>query len=82
MDMATCAKCGKTRELCRSLRVDGLQQPRICKECLLKRMKTGDETVNDLYWALQMTQLNDVESYAIVAKQLDGEEGVSDVQVS
>jgi len=67
MATATCAKCGDLKELCRSLRIDGLQQPRFCKDCLMEKKETP---VNDLYWIAQMGQLNDTESIAIVREQL------------
>lgn len=61
-DIAICAKCGENKELCGSVRIDGVQQPRLCRECMINYMTTGDESINDEYWILQMAQLNDVES--------------------
>ena len=69
-DIATCAKCGDMRELCQSVRIDGMKQPRICKECLVGSMTTGDYSTNDLYWVAQMGQLDDHESIAILRAQL------------
>jgi len=78
---ATCAKCGDMKKLCDSLRVDGLKQPRICKDCLLERVRTGKGKVNDLFWIAQMGQLNDTESIAIVRKDLGIiEGGLADVK--
>jgi len=68
-DVAICAKCGQEKELCGSCRSEGIKQPRICKDCLIDRMSTGDETINDEYWILQMIQLKDTESLDILAKQ-------------
>lgn len=61
-DIATCAKCGKTKELCQSVRIDKIKQPRICKDCLLSSMSTGDESTNDLLWLIQIQELDDQES--------------------
>ena len=69
-DIATCAKCGDVKELCGGCRDDGLMQPRICKDCLLTRMRTGDKTIIDMYWLAQMGQLDYTESIAIMSKQL------------
>jgi len=68
-DIATCAKCGKRKELCESVRIDGLKQPRICKECLLAGMRTGDESCNDIHWIVQMAELDDTESMKIIREQ-------------
>ena len=51
----TCAKCGEDKELARSARMDGIMQPRFCKECLIKHIQ-GDETINDKYWFRQLTE--------------------------
>lgn len=66
--MAICAVCGKESELCESARIDGVKQPRTCKNCLLDFMRTGKMEVDDNYWILQMTQLNDNESLDIITK--------------
>jgi len=71
MSVATCAKCGEQKELCESVRIDGLKQPRICKECLLDQMRTGDESCSDVYWIVQMAELEDEESMVIMRKQLE-----------
>lgn len=62
VDIAVCAACGKEKDLCGSVRIDGIQQPRICKECLLAGMSSGDYGINDIYWLIQINQLNDQES--------------------
>ena len=59
---ATCASCGKMKELCGSVRMEGVQQPRVCKDCLIRSMDTGDYGVNDVYWLVQLHELNDKES--------------------
>ena len=58
--MFTCAKCGDKKELCNSVKIDGIQQPRICKECLIKQMTTGDEEINLLYWMTQIQEMNEI----------------------
>ena len=60
--IATCAACGEKKELCGSCRIDGIQQPRVCKDCLMRSLRTGDYGVNDLYWLVQLGELNDTES--------------------
>lgn len=60
--IATCAACGGKKELFDSCRIDGIQQPRVCKDCLIRSMRTGDYGVNDLYWLVQLGELNDTES--------------------
>jgi hypothetical protein len=62
MSVATCAKCGEKRDLCDSGWVAGIKQPRICKDCLLKSMETGDDEINDLFWIVQLSELDDKES--------------------
>jgi len=62
--IATCAACGEKTELCESGRCDGVQQPRVCLECLTKAMTTGDYRTNTLYWLLQLRELGDTESIA------------------
>ncbi len=61
-NMAQCAKCGENKELCDSVRVEGIKQPRYCKDCLMTIMRTGDESYNEIYWLLQIKQLNDTET--------------------
>uniref|UniRef100_A0A6M3K5P4 Uncharacterized protein n=1 Tax=viral metagenome TaxID=1070528 RepID=A0A6M3K5P4_9ZZZZ len=72
-DIARCAACGENRELCQSARVDGIKQPRICKECLSEYMRTGESKVEDLHWIIQLNQLDDGESIENLRKQLDEE---------
>jgi hypothetical protein len=61
-DIAICAICGKEKELCGSIRIDGIQQPRICKKCLLENMSLDEWPINNTYWILQMKELGDQES--------------------
>ena len=70
-DLATCASCGEQKELCNSVRSDGIQQPRVCKECLLNSMRTGNYDTNDKYWIRQMIQLGDKESLELLMKAND-----------
>jgi hypothetical protein len=62
----TCANCGQEKELCQSCKIDNIQQPRICKECLINRMKTGDETINDIFWLKQLAEMGDTESISLL----------------
>ena len=67
-DIAICAKCGKQRELCNSIRSEGIKQPRYCKDCLFKHLTAGDNSVDDRFWILQMIQLKDTESLEKLAE--------------
>ena len=69
--IATCAKCGEKKELCGSAKINGIQQPRICKDCLLKSMETGDETINNDYWMKQMEELGDNKSLVLLKRLLN-----------
>lgn len=73
-DIAMCAYCGEEKELCRSVRIDGIQQPRPCKECLIILMSNDPLEHNDLYWLIQLGQLSDPESIERL-KQLAMEKG-------
>jgi len=68
-DVAVCAKCGLEKGLCQSVRIDGIKQPRICKDCLFMGIQTGDYEINDVLWLLQLNQLNDNESLDNLQKQ-------------
>lgn len=70
-DIATCAVCGEKRELCRSVRVNGIQQPRMCKDCLIKW--GADAEINVLYWIMQISELDDTETIKALA-EMDGRE--------
>lgn len=67
-EYATCARCGEYSALCQSVRMDGIKQPRVCKDCLIKIMTSGDETTNDVFWFAQMHQLKDEESINRIKK--------------
>ncbi len=71
---ATCAKCGEVKELCNSVKSHGVQQPRICKDCLLDRMDTGDKTIHDLFWLMQMRELGDHESLVALGLETNSQE--------
>ena len=58
----TCAKCGEQKELCNSVKIDGIKQPRLCKECLILSLSNGDDSVNNVYWVIQLFELKDTES--------------------
>ena len=58
----TCAKCGEQKQLCNSVKIDGIKQPRLCKECLILSLNNGDDSVNNVYWVIQLFELKDTES--------------------
>ena len=57
----TCAWCGEKRELTRSSRDNGIQQPKPCVECLVKYLR-GETEPYDLFWIKQLTEAGDKES--------------------
>ena len=62
-----CAWCGKEKELCGSVRIDGVMQPRPCKECLIGMMNgTVSQDANMLYWLHQLDE--DPESLEAIKK--------------
>jgi hypothetical protein len=67
-DIATCAKCGRRKELCQSVRIDDIKQPRICKDCLIDQMQNGYQPINTLYWVMQIGELDDKKTIAALAK--------------
>ena len=69
MNIATCAKCGKRKELCDSCRIEGIKRPRVCKECLLESMSTGDYDTNVLFWFKQIIELHDLETVGALQKE-------------
>jgi hypothetical protein len=71
-DIATCAKCGHRKELCESVRIDDIKQPRICKDCLIDQMKNGYQPINTLYWVMQIGELDDKKTIAALAKAKGG----------
>lgn len=65
---ATCASCGQRKELCESMRSNGIKQPRVCKDCLVRSLTDGENRIKDSYWVAQMIQLGDQESLDAIAK--------------
>jgi len=65
----TCAKCGDLAELCGSARMNDIQQPRICKDCLISAMNTGDYEINDTYWLTQLAEAGDTVSLKKLEEQ-------------
>ena len=65
-DTATCAKCGEVKELCRSRRSNGVQQPRLCKDCLVTATKTGNWESKNVFWIKQLLELKDIESLEVL----------------
>lgn len=70
--IATCALCGKKKELTNSIRVSGIQQPRYCKECLKRLIHDPslkeEDRYNEVYWVIQMVELGDRESLSLLRK--------------
>lgn len=65
-ELRTCARCGEQKLLCHSCRMDGVQQPCLCKECILVSMQTGDYAINNVYWLRQLHEAEDIESLQIL----------------
>jgi hypothetical protein len=65
MGSVKCAACSTETELCQSGIIDGVQQPRICKPCLLKHVRGEELQINDVVWIQQIATCPDA------AKQLD-----------
>ncbi|OGM09087.1 hypothetical protein A2Z67_03835 [Candidatus Woesebacteria bacterium RBG_13_36_22] len=70
-EKVTCASCGDKKPLCQSVNIEGIQQPRICKECLLNNMQTGEENINDIFWLRQLLELKDTETLNKLCKNKD-----------
>ena len=66
---ATCAVCGTKKSLCESARVDGIKQPRICKNCLINDLEIGNNTINDLFWIRQLVEFGDFESLNLLREE-------------
>ncbi len=64
-----CAKCRERAELCDSVTVDGVKQPRFCKQCLLNAVRTGDYEVTAVDWLTQIIALGDTASYIRLQQQ-------------
>lgn len=72
-DIATCAVCGEKKELCNSCRIDGITQPRLCKECLINTVRLNeDPKINDGFWLTQMVELKDTESISLLSQMPSG----------
>ena len=73
-DIAICTVCGKEKGLCESVRMNGIKQPRVCKDCLIESLRNAvDCKINDIYWFRQIVQLDDQETIKNLRKQ-DGNE--------
>ncbi len=66
----TCASCGEMKELCGSCRIDDIQQPRVCKDCLIRSMGAGDFSINDAFWIRQLVEAKDLKSLEALKKQM------------
>ena len=71
-DIATCAGCGTKAELCNSVRMSGIKQPRFCKECVLDSMKSDEWKHNDIYWMLQIQELQNMETIDKIKENING----------
>ena len=65
-NIAKCASCGQRKALTDSPRIDGIKQPRLCKDCLKKELSGEVCSINQTYWILQMVELKDKASIALV----------------
>ena len=52
-----CAACGREEDLCESMEIDGIKQPRICKDCLIQSMSIGEPVIQDDIWIEQIASL-------------------------
>ena len=68
MKKLTCAKCGERKKLCESVSINGVKQPRLCKDCLLKSMK-GDTEINDEFWVWQLVQAGEFKSLELLSTE-------------
>ena len=57
------------KSLCESARVDGIKQPRICKNCLINDLEIGNNTINDLFWIRQLVEFGDFESLNLLREE-------------
>ena len=69
-DIAVCAQCGEKKELCDSMRINGIKQPRLCVDCLKCNMHNGHkDNINDIYWLRQLIQLKDTETLKKLSRE-------------
>ena len=54
-----CAICCKEGELLLSAKSNGVQQPRICKKCMIKNLSEGEQPIHDDIWIEQIMSLPD-----------------------
>lgn len=57
-----CAVCGQEKELCQSVRLNGIKQPRLCIDCFKEYMLTGEDKIRDDLWIKQLAQSGELES--------------------
>jgi len=71
-ELLTCASCGEKKELCGSCRSGGIQQPKMCKECMMGAMYDNFESmkINDVYYLRQLSEVGDAASYKALIKDL------------
>jgi len=67
---ASCAGCGSREELTNSVKMNGIKQPRFCKECFMKvfRARTDVGITQDDYYIKQLIETNELESLALFLK--------------
>ncbi len=66
MTKETCASCGESKKLCRSIIISGVQQPRRCKDCIISAVE-----INDAFWINQLEECGDVKSLAELDRQIN-----------
>jgi hypothetical protein len=53
-----CAVCAVNwEELCESLTIEGVKEPRICKKCLVKNINEGEQPIDFGVWIQQIMSL-------------------------
>ncbi len=66
----TCARCGEEKELCQSVTSNGIKQPRICKDCLIISLRTGDESISEMFWIKQLSEQKEFSSLKKLVEQI------------
>jgi len=69
MAHAICATCGEQKQLFNSPTIDGIKQPRRCKDCVLLDCQGAGLEVNDEWWVLQLWQTGETETIDALIKQ-------------
>ena len=67
--IATCARCGETRELCDSPRIDGIKLPRYCKPCIVDNIADGCVVANDDFYMRQLEETCENASITLLVEE-------------